>query len=312
MPRVPGLDKEISRIVLGTMVVNIDRKAQSFALLDAAYENGITTFDTASAYGSESCLGAWCAERGLHDKVVIIDKGCHPDANGSRVTPAALAEDLEQALDKLQTDCIDIYLLHRDDMSLPVAPIVEAFNEHHAAGRIKAFGGSNWTYERLREAVSYAEEHDLVPFTASSPNYGLAEQVEDPWGPGCVTLTGPLKAEARKWHVETQLAVFAYSSLARGLFSGRVARDNYEETADSACRKAYCHEVNFARLDRASELAVRRGVTVTQIALAFVLNSPMNMHALVGAETREECEQCVEACSIRLSATEMDWLLEGE
>jgi aryl-alcohol dehydrogenase-like predicted oxidoreductase len=314
MSSIAGIDKPVSRIVLGTMIINTQRKQESFSLLDAAYECGINTFDTAAVYAggnSERCLGMWCAERGLRDKIVILDKGCHHNADRNRVTPFDLAADLHDALARLQTDHIDLYMLHRDDTSVPVGSMVEAMNGHLLAGRIKACGVSNWTLDRIKESVRYAEEHGLTPFAANSPNYGLAEQVESPWGSGCVSLSGPQHKSDRDWHVKTQMPVFAYSSLGRGLFSGRITRDNYMDTADSACQRAYCHEVNFQRLDRANEMARQKGVSVTQIALAFVLNSPMFTFALVGAANREEIEQCVAAGGIILSEEELAWLETG-
>ena len=311
---IPGIDKPISRIVLGTMILSMKRKEESLSLLDAAYECGINTFDAAVVYGggdAERCIGAWCAERGLRDEIVILDKGCHHNADRKRVTTFDLEADLHDSLARLHTDCIDLYMLHRDDTSVPVGPIVEAFNEHLKAGRIRAYGVSNWTLARIKEAIRYAEEHDLTPIAANSPNYGLAEQVENPWGPGCASLSGPACKSERDWHAEAQMPVFAYSSLGRGLFSGRVTRENYEDTADAACQRAYCHEVNFQRLDRATEMAQQKGVSVTQIALAFLLNSRMATFALVGAANREEIEQCVAAQSIRVSEAELTWLDTG-
>lgn len=315
MSPIAGIEKPISRVVLGTMILSIQKKEQSFELLDAAYESGINTLDAAAVYGggeSERCIGAWCAERGVRDKVVILDKGCHHNADRNRVTPFDLAADLHDALARLQTSYVDIYLLHRDDPSVPVGSIVEALNEHCEAGRIRAFGVSNWTVERIQEALEYAEKHKLIPFAASSPNYSLAEQIKDPWGPGCVSLSGPGNETARSWYVEKQMPVFAYSSLARGLFSGRVTRDNYLELTDGACQHAYCYDVNFDRLDRVRELAEQKRVTVPQIALAFALNSPMNTYALVGVQNREECEQCVAAQDIKLSDDELAWLDTGK
>ena len=256
--RVPGVNKCLSRIVLGTMIINENQKEQSFALLDAAYETGINTFDTAIVYAggsSERTIGDWLSEQGLREEVVVISKGCHHNQDRQRVTPFDLFSDVHDSLARLKTDYIDIYMFHRDNPQAPVGAIVEAMNELHDAGKIKAFGGSNWRHERIQEANEYAEKHGLIPFTVSSPNYGLADQVNDPWGPGCVSLSGPKNAEARKWYEETQLAVFAYSSLGRGLFSGRVTRQNYKEVVDGTCEHAYCHEVNFQRLDRATELA---------------------------------------------------------
>ena len=308
---VPGVDKPVSRIVLGTMIVSVTEAERSYALLDAAYAAGICTFDTAHVYAggnSERALGAWIHSRGLREQVTVISKGCHSNADRKRVTPFDVASDLHDSLARLQFDTIDIYMLHRDDPSQPVGPLVEALNEHLAAGRICAFGGSNWTHERIGEANAYALENGLVPFTVSSPNYGLAEQVEDPWGPGCVSLSGPAGECARTWYRESNMPVFAYSSLGRGLFSGRVTPDNYEELVDGACLKAYCHEANFQRLDRVRELAAEKSVSVPQLALAYVLNQPLNAFALVGSASQHECAENVAALDVALSPGECAWL----
>lgn len=308
---IEGVDKKISRIVLGSMIINRTEREKSFALLDTAAEAGITAIDTAHVYAggdSERAIGEWMAERGNRDATVILSKGCHHNADRRRVTPFDLASDLHDSLTRLKTDYIDVYVLHRDDPDVPVGPIVEALNEQREAGRIRAFGGSNWTHERLREANAYAEAHGLVPFRVSSPNFGLAEQVENPWGDGCVSLSGPAREEARRYHAEAELAVFAYSSLARGLFSDRVTRENFKETADGASQRAYCHEVNFRRLDRVRELAEAKGVSVPQIALAWVLRQPLDVYALVGAASGAEIRANLAALELPLTEDELAWL----
>src|SRR5690606_33885185 len=132
------------------------------------------------------------------DQVVIVTKGAHPNLDRVRVTPHDITSDLFDSLARLKTDTIDMYLLHRDDPSVPVGPIMEVLNEHHAAGRIRSFGGPSWAVARLREAAAYAEKHDLVPFVASSPQFSLAVQREAPWR-GCITVAGPETAAARAW-----------------------------------------------------------------------------------------------------------------
>ncbi len=311
---ISGVDKPVSRLVLGTMIVDSREQERSSALLDAAFARGGNAFDTAHVYGggySERGLGAWIKSRGNREQVVIISKGCHHNADRKRVTPFDLASDLADSLARLQTDYIDVYLLHRDDPDAPVGPMVEAFNAHLEAGRIRAFGGSNWTHERIQEANDYAAGHGLTPFTASSPNFGLAEQVENPWGPGCVSLSGPQQVAARAWYRGNQMPVLAYSSLARGFFSGRITPENFAETRsmlDQACLTAYCHDVNFERLRRAIVLAGEKGVSVPQLALAYVLHSPLNVFPLVGAANDVEFAQNVEAFAIRLTDAERVWL----
>ncbi len=310
---VKGIEQPISRLVLGTMLITSMEQEEGFELMDSVLELGCTTFDTAHVYGSEPAIGRWMDARGNRDKVVILSKGAHPNSVRKRVTPFDIAADLHDSLARLKTDYIDIYVLHRDDIDVPVGPIVEALNEHLDAGRVRAIGGSNWTHERIQEANEYAEAHGLVPFEASSPNYSLVEQVEDPWGPGCVGLGGPGQAETRAWYEKNQLPIFAYSSMGRGFFSGRITRENFEELKengkiDGACLRAYCHEVNFQRLDRVQILAEEKGMSVPQIAAAYIMNDPLNVFALMGVANREEFEANAAACELKLTPEECAWL----
>lgn len=112
----------------------------------------------------------------------------------SQLNPEALKHDLDQSLERLGTDHIDIYMLHRDDLKVEVGPIVEVLNEYHKAGKIGAFGASNWTHQRIAEANAYAKAHDLVPFTVSSPNFCICNQIDDPWGMGRGMFSGRVKS----------------------------------------------------------------------------------------------------------------------
>ena len=136
---IAGVDKPVARLVLGTMIISAREQERSNALLDAVFEQGGNAFDTAIVYAggeSERGLGAWMEARGNREQVVIISKGCHHNADRKRVTPFDLAADLHDSLARLRTDYVDVYLLHRDDPAVEVGPIVEAFNEHLAAGRL--------------------------------------------------------------------------------------------------------------------------------------------------------------------------------
>ena len=309
-----GVNKPVARLILGTMIISINDHDRSFALLDAAYEFGYTCLDTAHGYDggdSERGLGLWMQERGNRDKMTIITKGCHHNVDRTRLTSFDLTSDLYDSLARLRTDYIDVYLLHRDDPSVPVGPLVETLNEHLQAGRIHAFGASNWTHQRIAMANEYARTHGLTSFVASSPNYGLAEQVEDPWGGGCVTISGFKNRGAQKWYAANQMPILAYSSLARGLFSGRITPENYQNkksTLDQACRKAYCHRINFKRLERAILLSIEKEVSVPQLVLAYIFGSPMNVFPIVGAAQRRELEDNVQAFNILMTDRERSWL----
>jgi aryl-alcohol dehydrogenase-like predicted oxidoreductase len=310
---VPGIDKSISRLVQGTVMVSSKELDKSFALLDAVFQSGCNTFDTAHVYGNgdnERTVGRWIHERGIREQVVVIGKGAHPNIDRKRVTPFDITADIYDSLARFKFDFVDLYLLHRDDPSVPVGPIVEVLNEHLAAGRIHAFGGSNWTHERIREANEYARAHGLVPFVVSSPQFSLAEQVKEPW-PDCISVSGPKGEPARAWYAEQGMPLFTWSSLAGGFFSGRFTRDNldsFEEYLDKLCVQAYCYENNFQRLDRAKTLAEEKGVTLPQIALAYVMHQPVEVFALVGCRSGDEFKANAEALEIKLTPDEIAWL----
>jgi aryl-alcohol dehydrogenase-like predicted oxidoreductase len=310
---VPGVDKPISRLVQGTIMVDEDDLEGSFALLDAVVEMGGTAFDTARHYGrgNEATVGRWVRERGLQDQVVIIGKGAHPTpAVPNRVTPVDIAADLDESLRQLGLETIDLYLLHRDDPDVPVGPIVEALNDHRRAGKIRAFGGSNWSHERIAEANAFAGARGLTPFVASSPQFSLVEQVDAPW-PGCISIGGPRNAVAQTWYEQNQMPIFAWSSLAGGFLSGGFTRDDDGtlpgEAADRA-RRAYGSDANYERLDRARTLAAELGLTTPQIALAYALSQPLNLFTIAGSESREEFAANATAGAVRLSADVLAWL----
>jgi aryl-alcohol dehydrogenase-like predicted oxidoreductase len=226
------------------------------------------------------------------------------------VTPFDITADLHDSLARLRTDFIDLYVLHRDDPSVSVGPIVELLNEHQRAGRIRIFGGSNWTHQRLQEANTYAEAHGLTPFAVSSPNFSLAEQVKEPW-PECISISGPKQRAAQAWYSQNQMPLFVWSSLAGGFFSGRFNRDNldtFETYLDKLCVASYCYEDNFKRLDRARQLAQDKGLTIPQIAMAYIHNQPLNIFALVGCQNGAEFKANAEALALKLSPQEIDWL----
>ncbi len=312
--QVPGIDKPISRLVQGTMMIHPDHLEESFALLDEVYALGCTTFDTAHVYGgngnSERAFGQWVRDRGVRDKIVILGKGAHHSQDRQRVTPYDIQADLSDSLARFQLGHIDLYMLHRDDPTVPVGPIVEVLNEELNAGRINAFGGSNWDHRRIEEANEYADRHNLTPFVASSPNFSLARQVEEPWD-NCITVSGIEGEEARAWYLEHKMPLFTWSSLAGGFFSGRFRRDNldtFQSYMEQVCVRSYCYEENFQRLDRVEELADAKGLTIPQIATAYVMSQQVEIFALVGCQNGDEFRSNVEAMELRLTPEEIAWL----
>jgi 1-deoxyxylulose-5-phosphate synthase len=294
--RFEPLGRDLSVLVLGTSVYRDAAPGESLELLDAWVETGGTVIDVGREYGAaETTVARWRAERGIGDEVVVLTKGAHQDEARRRVTPADITADLSESLRVLGVATIPLYLLHRDDPSQPVGPIVDVLNEHRDAGRIGAFGASNWTIERLEEADAYAEANGLAGFACSSPALSLATQNEPPWA-DCV---GASDHESRAWYTRTQLPLFAWSSQAGGFFSG---------VGGSDLARVYDNEGNRERLRRAVELARRKRATANQVALAWLLHQPFPTYAVIGPRTVAELEQSVEALDLELTDDECSWL----
>jgi len=317
---IPGLNKSIARVIQGTTMIGSDLdEAQSFALLDQVYELGCNTIDTAHVYSggdSERIIGRWMQARGLRDQIVIITKGAAHSEDRRRMTPFDIASDLHDSLARLKTDYIDLYLLHRDDPDLSVEPIIDTLNEHLQAGRVNAIGASNWSHQRIEAANAYARANGLQPFVASSPQFSLAESLDEPW-PLCISISGSAGLDARDWYAKTQMPLLIWSPLASGFFSGRFRRDNLplfgDREWDEVAVRTYANEANFQRLDRANILAAEKGLTAAQIALAYVTNQPMNLFVVVGPHSGGKFKANIEAIEIHLMPQEIAWLnLDGE
>ena len=267
---IKGVDRQVSRIFLGTASAPFSTGGDGSELLEAALEQGINAIDTARVYGlSENSLGRWLEQPGNREKVVLLSKCGHPAEDGTRrVRAGEMKKDLETSLEALRTDYVDIWLLHRDDPEIPVGEIMDTFQEMKEKGRIRAFGGSNWTRRRIQEANEYAAAHGLQPMTASSPQFGLANQVTDPWGGNCVTISGPAGEEDRKWYRESGMPVIAYSSLGRGMMSGRVRSGDPEgarQILDSFAQKGFLYPENLERLRRCEKLAAEKGIPLIDL-----------------------------------------------
>lgn len=312
---IPGVNRPVARVVQGTTMIGSDLdEAKSFALLDQVYELGCHTFDTAHVYSngnSERIIGRWMQARGLRDNIVIITKGAAHSEDRRRMTPFDIASDLHDSLARLKTDYIDLYLLHRDDPDMPFEPIIDILNEYQQAGRFRAFGASNWSHQRIAGANVYAQANELQPFVVSSPQYSLAESLDEPW-PLCISIGGPGGASAREWYQKTQMPVLAWSALASGFFSGLFRRDNLhlfgEREWDEVAVRTYASEANFQRFDRASSLASEKGLTTAQVALAYVMNQPMDLFVIVGPHSGEKFKANIDASEIELTPEEMAWL----
>ena len=295
---IPGLDKQVSRLVMGCD--NQLNLAQASAMFDAFTEIGGTTFDTAHIYAgglSEKLFGRWVRNRGVREDVVVITKGAHTP----HCDPESITRQLEISLERQGTDYADMYMMHRDNPEVPVGEFVDVMDEHLRAGRIRASGGSNWTPQRVDEANAYAKANGRTGFTILSNHFGLAEALDVPWA-GCVHATDPASKE---WLEERGIALLPWSSQARGFFTGRA---HPEDLSDPELVRCYYSAGNFERLARAQELGRECGVPATAIALAFVLHQKFPTFALFGPRSIAEMRSSTLGLGVELSEQEMEWL----
>ncbi len=295
---IPGVGLPVSRLILGCD--NQQTMPFAAAIFDDFFARGGNAFDTAHQYGGgkqERLLGRWIERRQVRAQVAVVVKGAHTPF----CTPEFLDEQFRVSLDRMQIGYADIYLMHRDNPKIPVGEFVDVLNEHHRAGRIRAFGGSNWTLERLQAANAYAEKKGLQKFTCVSNNFSLARMVSPVWS-GCVSAADPA---FKKWLEQSGSALLAWSSQARGFFTDRAHPDKRE---DAELVRCWYSDDNFQRRERAVELARKKNVQPINIALAYVLAQSFSAFALVGPRTIAETVSTFQGLSVSLTPEELAWL----
>ena len=175
-------------------------------------------------------------------------------------------------------------------------------NRQRDAGRIGAFGGSNWTRERMEEANEYAGRKGLAGFTALSNNFSLARMVEPPWE-GCLASSD---GDSRRWLQERRMALFPWSSQARGFFAD--GRADPADRSDPDLARCWYSGANFQRLERARSMARERGVTATAVCLAYVLHQAFPCFPVIGPLSPSETRSSLAALDVRLTPEELRWL----
>lgn len=318
--KIKGLNTEFAPIMVGTssaiftdettpwIPTNLTKEEQ-FTVIDELWDMGLHCFDCSAGYG-ENLLGKYLESRGRTNEAVILTKGCHPNAYRKRVTEFDLLSDFNDSLAKLKREYIDIYMLHRDDPSVPVSEIIPVLNRLKKEGKLGIYGASNWTIDRMKEANEFALANGMEPFGAISPHYSLAHQINDPWGGG-ISITGPEHKEDREWIKQQNMPVFAYSSMSCGFISGMFKSDDKEgakRLLTPPGMKGYYSDENFERLARAEQLAEKYGVTVAQISMAWLFSQDLQVIPLQGGENADMYRQTLNAVKIELSEKEIQWL----
>ncbi|HEX8550773.1 MAG TPA: aldo/keto reductase [Abditibacteriaceae bacterium] len=295
-----GEPKKVSQIVMGTMLEgSVEPLTHGLALFDDFFERGGTCFDTAYIYGNgwgEKTVGHWLQTRGVRDEVTILMKGAHPP----NCSVEGMQRQVRESLERMQIDHADIYMMHRDNVEIPIEEWVDALNEEVRQGHFALFGGSNWSIERVQAANEYAASKGLQGFSALSNNFSLARMVNPVWS-GCVSCSD---AASKAWLEEHQIANFSWSSQARGFF----ARADKNFTTDGELVNTWYADDNFERLEHARQLAKEKGVSPVVIAAAYVLAQKFPTYALIGPRNLAETRDSMGALHVGLNDSELRWL----
>jgi aryl-alcohol dehydrogenase-like predicted oxidoreductase len=292
----------VSPITLGSWPMSGDRygaidDAEAIMTIRRARAQGITSFDTAPGYGSghaEGTLGAALAADGQRGDVVVTTK-CgivpapdgQPGRNSSR---ASMLAEMDASLQRLQTDHVDVYLVHWPDANTPLAETMATLAELKQAGKTRLIGVSNFDVPLLEQCLA------LTPLDVVQVGYNLFDR--------------RMEREVFPFCQAHGLGVMAYGSLAYGLLTGAFTEDTTFEAADWRSRgvafgqpilggENFRHNVRLVQRLR-DEVAKPLGLTVAQLALAWVLRNPIVTTAMVGARVPAEIEENIGAAEVQL------------
>ena len=311
---IKGLDKKISKLIIGND--NQTEYDTAAKLWDHWIQVGGNAFDNSHIYGDgemEKLLGKWHSKRNNRDDIVIIAKGAHtPDCN-----PKSLSDQLTESLDRLQIDYADIYIMHRDNIDISVDEFIDVLNQEKDKGRIKIFGGSNWTLDRFRKANNWANKNNKYPMNILNNNLALSKMIKPLWD-GCISSNDE---NILKYLEETQTAHFSWSSQGRGYFlppeicqaiEDHITKDetSFRQPGEHSSGPLSCFdsEDNRERRKRAQNLAKELNVSVQNIAGAWPLNQPFPSFALIGPRKIEEIDTSLPSLDISITKEKSNWL----
>lgn len=268
----------------------------SFAVLDRFVAFGGGMIDTADVYSawvpghkggeSERMMGAWLKESGARDSVLIATKvGMMPGG----LKPDRIREAAQGSLDRLGTDVIDLYFAHKDDPDVPLDEVLGAFAELVDAGIVRAIGASNYSAERLAEALRVADERGLPRYTAMQPELNLLDRDQ-------------YEGALQQLCIDEGLGVVTYFSLASGYLSGKYrSADDLGKSPRGARVKPYLDGKGPAVLAVMDRMAAETGATLSQIALAWVAVQPGVTAPIASATSVEQLDELMGSLDLRLS-----------
>jgi len=279
-------------------------RAASFAVLDRFVERGGTLIDTADVYSewipghrggeSERMIGEWLHARGRRDDVQIATKVGMLEIDGQRgLRPDHVARAVDASLKRLQTDYIDLYFSHRDDPETPLADALGAFGRAIEAGKVRAIGASNFTADRLADALATSDAHGLPRYTVLEPHYNLIER----------NLFEP---ELQPLATKEDIGVVPFFALARGFLSGK-----YRSAADAAKSPRGSQNVKFLEgkggqvLEALDAVSAETGAPQAAIAIAWLAAKPGVTAPIASATSVAQLDQLLDALDLELSADQM-------
>jgi aryl-alcohol dehydrogenase-like predicted oxidoreductase len=279
----------------------------SFALLDAFVGAGFDFIDTADVYSiwapghrggeSETIIGNWLKSRGARNKVIVATKvGASMGPGGQGLSKAHILKSIEGSLTRLQTDYVDLYQAHRDDPTTPLEETLEAFTRLIEQGKVKAIGASNYTAERLAEALAVSDRAGLARFTSLQPLYNLIDRFE-------------FEGELQQLCLKEGIGVIPYYALASGFLTGkyRSEADLGKSARGSGIRK-YLNPRGYRILAALDAVAARYGATPAQVALAWLMARPAVTAPIASATSRAQLDELIGATRLTLDQASIDAL----
>ena len=282
-------------------------ESTSFRLLDAFVASGFNLIDTADVYSkwvpgnkggeSETILGNWLKRTGNRGKVLIATKvGMEMGPNKKGLSRAYIMSSVEDSLRRLQTDYIDLYQAHQDDPNTPLEETLDAFAQLIQQGKVKAIGASNYSAERLSQALDVSERHGYPRYESLQPQYNLYDRAD------YETKLEPLC-------VKKELGVICYSSLASGFLTGKYRSEkDLSKSPRGQGIKKYLNDRGFRILRALDDVAAKYHSTPARIALAWLMARPSITAPIASATNLEQLNDLIEATKLELDQASIEIL----
>ncbi|QKJ87799.1 Alcohol dehydrogenase [Paramixta manurensis] len=286
-------------------------KDTSFSLLDALVEKGLWFIDTADVYSrwapgnqggeSETIIGEWLKKSGKRDRIILATKvGIEMGPGKSGLAPGYIRQAVEDSLRRLQTDYIDLYQAHRDDQDTPLAESLATFDALIKEGKVRAIGASNYSAERLSEALDISDQHGLARYETLQPEYNLYDRQE-------------YESGLEKVAIDNGLGVINYYSLASGFLSGkyRKAEDANKSQRGAKVVEQYLNARGERIIQALDDVAAAHQASPSQVALAWLIARPGITAPIVSATSLPQVDELVKATTLTLSADEIKQLADA-